>query len=48
MNAKHIEVSGEALIRWALDRGVRDVERIKHLVGALVRAYDPCLPCAVH
>lgn len=47
MNARHIEVAGEALVRWALDRGFSET-RVKELVAALVRAYDPCLPCAVH
>lgn len=47
MNAKHTEVAGEALVNWALERGMNEV-RAKELVAALVRAYDPCLPCAVH
>ncbi len=48
MNARHIEVSGEALIRWARERGLHDEWQLKGLVAALVRAYDPCLPCSVH
>lgn len=48
MNARHIEVAGEALVKWALDEGIEDEERIKHMIAALVRAYDPCLPCSVH
>jgi sulfhydrogenase subunit alpha len=47
MNARHIEVAGEALVSWALSKGI-DEARVKDLVAALVRAYDPCLPCAVH
>jgi sulfhydrogenase subunit alpha len=47
MNARHVEVTGEALVSWALSKGV-DEARVKDLVAALVRAYDPCLPCAVH
>jgi sulfhydrogenase subunit alpha len=47
MNARHIEVAGEALVRWAMS-GEAGGERAKELVAALVRAYDPCLPCAVH
>jgi len=47
MNARHIEVSGESLVLWALSKGAEKA-RVKNLVAALVRAYDPCLPCAVH
>ena len=48
MNARHIEVTGEALVKWAVENGIEDEGRIKRLVAALVRAYDPCLPCSVH
>lgn len=48
MNARHIEVTGESLARWARDDGVEDEARIRRLLEALVRSYDPCLPCAVH
>ncbi|MCX8181140.1 MAG: nickel-dependent hydrogenase large subunit [Thermofilaceae archaeon] len=48
MNARHMEVAGEALVKWAYDNGIECDERVKHLVSALVRAYDPCLPCSVH
>ena len=47
MNARHIEVVGEALVPWALSREVSEAQ-VRGLVAALVRAYDPCLPCSVH
>jgi len=49
MFSKHIEVSSEALIKGLLasEEG-RDESLVKRFVEALVRAYDPCIPCAVH
>ncbi len=47
MNARHIEVAGEALVRKLVERGESE-ENIKNIIAALVRAYDPCLPCSVH
>ncbi|HFC49210.1 MAG TPA: hypothetical protein ENJ59_00605 [Thermofilum sp.] len=48
MNARHVEVNGESLIRWLVSSGQTDEEEVKPLIAALLRAYDPCLPCAVH
>ena len=48
MNAKHMEVAGEALVKWMLDSGEVDEVAIRNAVAALVRSYDPCLPCSVH
>ena len=47
INAKHIEVCGEALAREALASGT-GLEGLEAVEEALVRSYDPCLPCAVH
>lgn len=47
MNARHIEVASEALVRRLVERGESE-KSIKNMVAALVRAYDPCLPCSVH
>ncbi|MEM1665365.1 MAG: nickel-dependent hydrogenase large subunit [Zestosphaera sp.] len=49
MFSKHLEVSSEALIRGLIDNE-RDYDDtlVKKLVEALIRAYDPCIPCAVH
>ncbi len=47
INARHIEESAAQLAESLIRRGIdeRDVEAE---VLRLVRAYDPCLPCAVH
>ncbi|MEM1508975.1 MAG: nickel-dependent hydrogenase large subunit [Thermofilaceae archaeon] len=47
INARHMEVAGEALVRRLVECGESE-KSIKSMVAALVRAYDPCLPCAVH
>lgn len=49
MFSKHIEASSEALVRDLMDseEGLDEV-LVKRLIESLVRAYDPCIPCAVH
>lgn len=48
MNTLHIERSSEALVRHLLESGVTNVDTIRKYVECLVRAYDPCIVCAVH
>ncbi|MFN3268268.1 MAG: nickel-dependent hydrogenase large subunit, partial [Zestosphaera sp.] len=49
MFTKHLEVSSETLIRELISDEERyDEALIKRLIEALIRAYDPCIPCAVH
>ena len=48
MNARHIEVNGSKLIEELLSSGNTDETFLKKALSALLRAYDPCLPCAVH
>lgn len=46
MFTRHIETSAKALVSSLIESGrVADVPRY---VEMLVRAYDPCIPCAVH
>lgn len=47
MNTYHIELSAANLARDLASRGLSEGE-IARYVEALVRAYDPCIPCAVH
>lgn len=47
MNTEHIELSATTLVR-KLVTGRATEETIRKLVESLVRAYDPCIPCAVH
>lgn len=47
MNTSHIEASATALVRNLLSSKAGE-GLVKRLVEALVRAYDPCIPCAVH
>lgn len=49
MFSRHMEVSSEALIRDLIGDGREyDEASIKRFIEALIRAYDPCIPCAVH
>lgn len=49
MFSKHIEASSEALVRDLLNSSKNHNEvLIKRYVETLIRAYDPCIPCAVH
>lgn len=48
MNARHVEVNGSKLIEELLSNGRGDEAFLKKVLSALLRAYDPCLPCAVH
>ncbi len=47
-NARHIEECAEQLAVQELRSGSLDVEKLRRLTMMLVRAYDPCLPCATH
>lgn len=47
MNTYHMELSAATLARSLASRGLSEGEVGKY-VEALVRAYDPCIPCAVH
>lgn len=47
MNTEHIELAATALVRRLLEDGADDL-MMRKLVESLVRAYDPCIPCAVH
>lgn len=47
MNAKHIELAAAALAEKLLREGAGE-QAVLRRVEALVRAYDPCIPCAVH
>ena len=47
MFTRHVEDSAEDLVKSLLYLGTPEVEIIKR-VEMLVRAYDPCIPCAVH
>ncbi|MEM2020829.1 MAG: nickel-dependent hydrogenase large subunit [Zestosphaera sp.] len=48
MFSRHIEAAGEALLRDLTQGGEVREASIMNSVEALVRAYDPCIPCAVH
>ncbi|MEM4485675.1 MAG: nickel-dependent hydrogenase large subunit [Zestosphaera sp.] len=48
MFSRHIEVAAEALVGELISRGGMADKSIRGVVEALVRAYDPCIPCAVH
>ncbi len=47
MNAEHIELAATALVQRLLNEGAGEAT-IQRQAEALVRAYDPCIPCAVH
>jgi coenzyme F420-reducing hydrogenase alpha subunit len=47
MNTQHIEASATALVGDLMASKASE-SSVKKLVEALVRAYDPCIPCAVH
>jgi coenzyme F420-reducing hydrogenase alpha subunit len=47
MNTYHLELSAATLARDLARRGLGEGE-VARCVEALVRAYDPCIPCAVH
>lgn len=47
MFTRHLEVSAEDLIRSLVNLGLPEMDIVKR-VEMLVRAYDPCIPCAVH
>lgn len=47
MNCKHMELCCEALANRLREQGARP-EEVKLRIEALIRSYDPCLPCAVH
>ncbi len=47
MNARHIEVSAKALGGKLLEENA-GIDEVKRQASMLIRAYDPCLPCAVH
>ncbi len=47
MNALHIEVSAKALGKKLLEENA-NIDELKRQASMLIRAYDPCLPCAVH
>ncbi len=46
-NSRHIEVSAAKLGKTMLTEEV-DVTDLQRKASMLIRAYDPCLPCAVH
>lgn len=48
MNTLHIEKSSESLVGHLLESGITDVDTIRRYVESLIRAYDPCIVCAVH
>jgi len=48
MNSKHMEVCCGELINKLSSEGVGGVEYLRNYTAALIRSYDPCLPCAVH
>jgi len=47
MNTEHVELSATSIAKELLAEGASD-STIQKYVEALVRAYDPCIPCAVH
>ncbi|MEM4622325.1 MAG: nickel-dependent hydrogenase large subunit, partial [Sulfolobales archaeon] len=47
MNTEHVELSATSIAKELLAEGASD-PTIQKYVEALVRAYDPCIPCAVH
>lgn len=47
MNARHIEVSAKVLGGKLLEENA-SIDEVRRQVSMLIRAYDPCLPCAVH
>ncbi len=47
MNTYHMELSAATLARDLASRGLSE-GKVGKYVEALVRAYDPCIPCAVH
>jgi len=49
INARHIEVSAKALAETIVSNGrPLNAGELQRKLTMLVRAYDPCLPCAVH
>ena len=49
INARHIEVSAKALTESLISNGQPlNAGELQRKLTMLVRAYDPCLPCAVH
>jgi len=48
INARHIEINSEKLIKTLMDAGEDDEKHLRKVTEALLRSYDPCLPCAVH
>ena len=48
MNSRHMEVCCEVLINKLRSEGVSRLDDLRAYAAALVRSYDPCLPCAVH
>lgn len=48
MNTLHIERSAQALVKYLIQSGNSSEDVIKKVVESLVRAYDPCIVCAVH
>lgn len=47
MNTRHIEASARVLGRKLLEENI-GIDEVRRQVSMLIRAYDPCLPCAVH
>ncbi len=47
-NSRHIEVSATKLGERVLEANGVDVGELQRKASMLIRAYDPCLPCAVH
>ena len=47
MNALHIEESAKVLGRKLLEEN-KGIDEVRKQASMLIRAYDPCLPCAVH
>lgn len=48
MFSRHIEVATETLVRKLVGNNGTVDSSVESLAEALVRAYDPCIPCAVH
>ncbi len=48
MNSKHMEVCCEELVNKLSNEGINRLDALKDYAAALIRSYDPCLPCAVH
>jgi len=47
-NSKHIEECAERLAVQEVRKGSFNIEKLRRLTAMLIRAYDPCLPCATH